>query len=332
MWRRVATFHLGSLIEFPSGRDCTENERDRTDRRVGGLLKTTTAINLVRAPCKATRLPVSPITMAQRRQGSCALEGGDGVGGGCWGGPLRNAAMIGRRSRAEVRAAFRAVLRRSSEVASGRLINREGISSFQHRPRMIAKRNEVIPSMQCWLFKSEPESFSIQDLLAAPKKRTFWDGVRNYQARNMLRDAVRVGDLILFHHSSSDPSGIAGTARVVKAASPDPTAFDPKDPHFDPKSSKDDPTWFGVEIEATRVFEPLISLAELRAEKALMGMELLKRGSRLSIQPVTPEQWSAVLALRSAGAAAGLNPQGEPTDSRPKIKKSRTQPRRGARS
>lgn len=152
-----------------------------------------------------------------------------------------------------------------------------------------------------WLFKTEPESFGFDDLAAAPRKRTGWDGVRNHQARNFLRDDVAVGDLVLVYHSSSDPSGVAGVARVSRAAHPDPTQFDPRSHHFDAKSKREAPTWVQVELEAVRPLARFVSLAEIRAEPALAGMLVTKRGQRLSIQPVRPEEFAVVCRLGGLG-------------------------------
>ena len=148
--------------------------------------------------------------------------------------------------------------------------------------------------MAYWLFKSEPDCFSFDDLMASPDRTTGWDGVRNYQARNFLRDQVRKGDLVLFYHSNANPPGIAGIAEVVREAHPDPTAFDPKADHYDPKSDPDNPIWFQVSIRAVRAVEPLIELPRLRAEPRLEGMELLRKGSRLSIQPVGDAHWKVI--------------------------------------
>lgn len=147
-----------------------------------------------------------------------------------------------------------------------------------------------------WLMKSEPEVFSIQHLARAPGQTTFWDGVRNYQARNLLRDQVKVGDGVLFYHSNADPPAVAGTATVVEAASPDPTQFDPKDDHHDPDSTRDEPRWFGVKVKLDRVFARPLPLDELRRVPALKDMVLFKR-SRLSVQPVTSAEWRAILKL-----------------------------------
>jgi predicted RNA-binding protein with PUA-like domain len=148
-----------------------------------------------------------------------------------------------------------------------------------------------------WLFKSEPSCYAFADLLAAPDQTTGWDGVRNYQARNLLRDEIRVGDLVLFYHSSADPPSIAGIAEVVRAGHPDPTAFDPAADHYDPKSRVEDPTWYQVAIRAIRPIDPPLSLPRLRGVPTLAAMELLRKGSRLSVQPVTADEWTAILAL-----------------------------------
>lgn len=150
---------------------------------------------------------------------------------------------------------------------------------------------------QFWLFKSEPECFSIQDLARQPKQTTFWDGVRNFQARNFLRDAIQQGDGVLFYHSSTEPMAIVGTATVVKRGYPDHTAFDPNADHYDPKSDPDEPTWYMVDIQLDSIFDAPLTRAELHAVPDLKDMMLLKRGSRLSIQPVTPVEWQAVLEL-----------------------------------
>jgi len=151
--------------------------------------------------------------------------------------------------------------------------------------------------MAYWLFKSEPTSYSFADLLAEPARTTGWDGVRNYQARNFLRDQVHPGDGVLFYHSSADPPCIAGIAEVVKPAHPDPTAFDPNDSHYDPKSDRANPTWFQVSIRAVRALEPPLGLPLLSSTPALKAMELLRKGSRLSIQPVRESEWKTILAL-----------------------------------
>jgi len=147
--------------------------------------------------------------------------------------------------------------------------------------------------------KSEPDCFSWDDLVAAPGRRTSWSGVRNFQARNFMRDDMQVGDGVLFHHSSADPAGIVGMAEVVRRGYPDSTARDPTDEHFDARSTPESPVWYTVDIRAVRRFPRFLSLAELRRIAALDGMELLRRGSRLSVQPVTPAEWDAVCAAGS---------------------------------
>jgi predicted RNA-binding protein with PUA-like domain len=143
--------------------------------------------------------------------------------------------------------------------------------------------------------KSEPAVFSIQHLQKARNQTTFWDGVRNYQARNLLRE-MQVGDGVLFYHSSADPPGVAGTAVVARAAAPDPTQFDAKDDHYDADSKPEAPRWFGVEVKLEKIFPRLVPLDELRTVPALADMVLLQR-SRLSVQPVTADQWKAIVAL-----------------------------------
>jgi predicted RNA-binding protein with PUA-like domain len=151
--------------------------------------------------------------------------------------------------------------------------------------------------MAYWLFKSEPTAYSFDDLLAERDQTTGWDGVRNFQARNYLRDSIKVGDGVLFYHSSADPPSIAGIAKVVKAGHPDPTAFDSKAQHYDPKSKPDEPTWYQVSIKAVRSIEPPLYLPFLNTIPALAGMELLRKGSRLSVQPVTEKEWKTILTL-----------------------------------
>jgi len=148
-----------------------------------------------------------------------------------------------------------------------------------------------------WLLKVEPDVFSYADLVASPRRTTAWTGVRNYQARNLLRDELARGDRVLFYHSNASPSGVAGVARVVRPGYPDPTQFDAGDPGHDAKSTPAAPRWFAVDVQARRALPRLVPLAELRAEKALSGMVLLQRGSRLSVQPVTLAEWRRVLAL-----------------------------------
>jgi predicted RNA-binding protein with PUA-like domain len=149
-----------------------------------------------------------------------------------------------------------------------------------------------------WLLKSEPDVFSIDDLRASKGKATCWDGVRNYQARNFLR-AMRVGDRAFFYHSNCAEPGIVGIVAIVRAAYPDPTAFDRRDPHYDPKSDRQNPTWYMVDVNLERKLARSISLPELKAHasKALSGLLLLRRGNRLSVLPVDEHQWNFISAL-----------------------------------
>lgn len=153
------------------------------------------------------------------------------------------------------------------------------------------------PQRRYWLLKTEPTSFSFDDLLKAPGRTTSWDGVRNYQARNMLRDEMQAGDAAFIYHSSADPAGIAGLAEVIRAGYPDRTAFDPKDDHYDPKSKAESPTWYVVDVKAIEKFPSIISLDQLRATRGLEKMTLLQRGSRLSVQPVRPDEWEIITKL-----------------------------------
>ena len=151
-----------------------------------------------------------------------------------------------------------------------------------------------------WLMKSEPSECSIDDLARAPGQTVPWIGVRNYQSRNFMRDAMRVGDGVLFYHSSTAEPGIAGLAEVASAAYPDATQFDPASPYFDPKSSPDAPRWLHVDVRLRRKTR-LLSLAEMRTRPELATMRVLARGNRLSITPVDAAEWAAVLALLGAG-------------------------------
>ena len=161
----------------------------------------------------------------------------------------------------------------------------------------MAAKKKSNSSRRYWLFKSEPNSYSIDDLAAEKQQTTFWDGVRNYQARNMLRDDVAVGDRVLFYHSNAKPMIVAGTMEVTRAGYPDHTPFDPDDHHYDPKSDPDDPTWFMVDVKLIQKFPTPVTRDELKAEPALAEMMLLQRGSRLSIQPVTAAEWKAIHKL-----------------------------------
>ena len=153
--------------------------------------------------------------------------------------------------------------------------------------------------MKYWLMKTEPDVFSIDNLIQAPHQTTHWDGVRNYQARNYMRDEMSVGDGVLVYHSNAEPSAIVGTATIAKAAYPDWTAWDPSDPHFDPKTDPQNPRWFMVDIQFETKFARQLPLAELRTVAALEGMVLLQKGSRLSVQPVTKKQFTTIVKLAS---------------------------------
>jgi len=152
--------------------------------------------------------------------------------------------------------------------------------------------------MSYWLMKSEPEVFGIDDLAARPRPEP-WDGVRNYQARNMIRDQMRIGDQVFFYHSNCEEPGIAGLAEVASAASPDPTAFDPEAKYYDPKSDPANPRWYLVDLRYVRHLKRVITLTELRqyANGPLVELALVRRGNRLSVMPVSPEQWRFILSL-----------------------------------
>lgn len=155
-----------------------------------------------------------------------------------------------------------------------------------------------------WLMKSEPETFSIDDLQRVGVEP--WTGVRNYQARNLMRDELRVGDAVLFYHSNAEPSGVAGLARVTRTGVVDETQFDPASPYHDPAARRDAPRWVCVEVGFVERFAQVVPLAVLKAEPALAGMPLLQRGSRLSVQPVSPAHFARVVAMaRRAGPDAG---------------------------
>ena len=154
----------------------------------------------------------------------------------------------------------------------------------------------TIPAPRYWLMKSEPTECSIDDALAAPDATVPWTGVRNYQARNFMRDGMQVGDGVLFYHSSCPEPGIVGIARVASGTRPDPTQFDPASPYHDPKSSPDKPRWLLVDVQALRKTR-CIGLAELREHPELAGMRVLQRGNRLSITPVEEPEWQVIAEL-----------------------------------
>ena len=148
-----------------------------------------------------------------------------------------------------------------------------------------------------WLFKSEPDSFSINDLADLPNQTTSWEGVRNYQSRSSLRDDVQVGDCVFFHHSSANPPGLAGTCEITRAGYPDATACDPAGKYFDSKSTDENPRWYTVDVKLVEKFAELIPLSTQKETPGLENMMVGQRGSRLSIQPVTADQWQVVMRL-----------------------------------
>lgn len=150
-------------------------------------------------------------------------------------------------------------------------------------------------TVKYWLMKSEPDVFSIDDLVK--DKKTNWEGVRNYQARNFMRDDMKVGDGVLFYHSNAEPTGIAGIAQVTKEGVADPTQFQAKSEYHDPKSKKEAPTWICVEIGQAKKFKNFVSLEDLKKTKSLAEMFVLRKGQRLSVQPVTPEEFEIVRKL-----------------------------------
>ncbi len=150
--------------------------------------------------------------------------------------------------------------------------------------------------MNYWLMKSEPNEYSIDDLATEAKGYEHWDGVRNYQARNFMRQ-MKVGDKVFFYHSNTKVPGIVGIAEVVREAYPDHTQFDPENSHYDPKSKPENPRWDMVDIKFVRTLDRIIPLTELKSRPELMDMPLVRKGNRLSVMPVTPEQWDFILSL-----------------------------------
>jgi predicted RNA-binding protein with PUA-like domain len=151
--------------------------------------------------------------------------------------------------------------------------------------------------MNYWLMKSEPREFSIDDLERRPDQIEPWDGVRNYQARNMLRDEMKTGDRVFFYHSNCEQPGIVGIARIVRAAYPDHTAFDPENDHYDPASGPAKPRWFMVDVQFVRKLKRTITLIELKERPELEGLPLIRRGNRLSVMPVSEAQWNFILSV-----------------------------------
>ncbi|MCS4502957.1 EVE domain-containing protein [Arhodomonas aquaeolei] len=154
--------------------------------------------------------------------------------------------------------------------------------------------------MAYWLMKSEPDVYGIDDLAAEPDQTDHWDGVRNYQVRNMMRDRMQPGDLAFFYHSNTKVPGIAGIMEIVSTGYPDHTAWDPESNYYDPKSDPDNPRWYMVDVRFQRRLERLIPLSELKAEPALSEMALVKKGNRLSVMPVREAEWTAILEMEHA--------------------------------
>ena len=161
-------------------------------------------------------------------------------------------------------------------------------------------------SRQYWLMKSDPDTFGLEHLARSSDRTTCWDGVRNYQARNLLRDEMRVGDGVLFYHSQVQPPAVVGIARVVRAGYPDPTQFDGRSRYHDPASDRSDPRWYAVDIRLESEMARPVTLPEMRETPGLEDMVLLRRGSRLSVQPVTADEWKIVRKL-SRGARPAVS-------------------------
>ena len=152
-----------------------------------------------------------------------------------------------------------------------------------------------------WLIKSEPGAFSFEDLIAAKDSTTVWDGVRNYQARNFMRDEMKVGDKILYYHSSTAEPGVVGIAEVASQPFADPSQFDPKSRYFDPKSTQEQPRWFTVDVRAVEPLPRTVTLAEMKEEPALAGLKLVQRGSRLSVMPVSGAEFRRIVKMAEKG-------------------------------
>jgi len=157
----------------------------------------------------------------------------------------------------------------------------------------------VIQMSKFWLIKSEPSEFSIHDLEKSKNKTTYWDGVRNYQARNFIRDEMKVGDKVLFYHSNTEPNVIVGVCEIVKEAYPDYTQFDSKHVHYDPKADKKNPTWFMVDIKLEKKFKKQVALEDIKANPKLAKMRLVQRGNRLSVMPVTKDEYDEIIRMES---------------------------------
>ncbi len=187
----------------------------------------------------------------------------------------------------------------SSKAGAVKLASSKPASSKPAPPKSLPPSS--MTTDRHWLMKCEPEVFSIDDLFAAKNQTTLWDGVRNFTARNYMRDGMRVGDQIFFYHSNAEPSGVAGVAEIVKAAYADPTAFDAKDSHYDAASDPSAPTWFAVDVRAVEKFSRVVTIADLKANSALDGLETIKRGSRLSVHPVSEAHFAQIVKMGRAG-------------------------------
>ena len=152
-----------------------------------------------------------------------------------------------------------------------------------------------MPKKNYWLMKSEPDEFSIDDLAEIKNQTAYWDGVRNYQARNFMRDEMKIGDKVLFYHSNANPVGVVGVCEIVKEGYPDFTAFDPDDKHYDPKSDKENPRWFMVDIKLKEKFKRTVTLAEIKENSKLQNMKLVQRGNRLSVMPVEKAEFDEII-------------------------------------
>lgn len=183
---------------------------------------------------------------------------------------------------------------RKSKKTAPRARTAKSVASPKAAPRPLPP---AVGGRRYWLLKTEPEVFSFADLEKAPNRTTGWDGVRNYQARNSMRDLMQVGDGVLIYHSNADPPGIAGIAEVARTGYPDPTQFDPKHVHYDPAAKPESPTWYMVDVRARQKLTGPLSLPELREVPGLGKMVLLQKGSRLSVQPVSAEEWNIILKL-----------------------------------
>jgi predicted RNA-binding protein with PUA-like domain len=198
------------------------------------------------------------------------------------------------------RRTLRAAKARTAEAGTAKPRSAAGVGAATKTRAKVPKPSSktappVFLSTGFWLMKSEPDVYSIDDLQR--DRRTGWEGVRNYQARNFMRDSMRVGDRVLFYHSNADPSGVAGIAKVCAPAIPDPTAFDSKSEYFDPKSDRDEPTWLMAQIEFVERFPKVLPLEAMREDPRFAGMALLARGQRLSVQPVSKAHFDLAARL-----------------------------------